>query len=152
MKIKHTEVKLVGSYYTWLYLWLMLPDFYTFWEKLGERDKYYLQRCWEKKELEEINKFLEGYRLSLCRGVIRIAAKGKSSNKKFSWTGFRKRIFGIWTVLNFPHPKKQTRDVPISRTNHFLNLLQIPSESPPIQFLKDYITIYILRRDHGKNF
>lgn len=133
----------------------MLPDFYTFWDGLGQGDRDWLKLCWKEKRLEEIEKYMEGTRLSLCRGSIKIGAHMKSlSNKKFSWTGFRKTIYGIWTELNTQKlipPMKNTRDVPISRTTHFMTLLSIPSDIN-ILYLKDYITLYILKRDHGKNF
>lgn len=159
MKIKYTKIE-IGKGYTWLTLWLMLPDFYTFWDKLGETDREFLNLCWKEKRFAEIEKFMEGYRLSLCRGSIKFGARSEAANKKFSWTWFRNRIYGTWTELNTPCPKpkpktwsriKPIRDVPISRTQHFLSLLRIPTHTPTA-FLKDYITLYILCRDHGKNF
>jgi len=155
MKIKYKEVK-TGYGYTWLNLWLMLPDFYTFWNKLRQTDHDWLELCWKEKRFAEIEKFMEGYRLSLCRGCIRFGARYEMAHKKFSWTRFRNGIYGTWTELNTPYPKpsnpriKSYRDVPISRITHFLILLEIPSNIK-IQYLKDYITLYILKRDHGKN-
>jgi hypothetical protein len=141
-------------------LWLMLPDFYVFWDKLGSGDREFLNLCWKEKRFAEIEKFMEGYRLSLCRGSIKFGARQEMAHKKFSWTWFRNRIYGTWTELNTPYPKlkpktnpriKPIRDVPISRTQHFLSLLRVPSHIPTT-CLKDYITLYILCRDHGKNF
>jgi hypothetical protein len=128
----------------------MLPDFYTWWDKLGESDQDYLENCWGKREWGKIEEFMEGYRLSLCRGSIKFGARGKLPRKKFSWTRFRVRIYMTWTELNTPRPKKITRDVPISRISHFLTLLRLPSHTPTSS-MKDYITLFILQRDHGKN-
>ena len=131
----------------------MLPDVYTFWFGLGQSDRDWLELCWKEKRREDIEKFMEGTRLSLCRGSIRIGAKGGLPKKKFSWTRFKRKTFGIWTELNTPIPKpsiRNTRDVPISRITHFLTLLEIPSNTK-IPNLKDYITLYILKRDYGKN-
>jgi len=155
VKIKYTKIE-IGKGYTWLELWLMLPDFYTFWNKLGSGDREYLNLCWKERKWEKIEDFMEGYRLSLCRGCIRFGARGEAAKKKFSWTWFRVRIYGTWTELNTPYPKprspnKQSREVPISRTTRFLSLLRIPTYIP-IPTLKDYITLYILKRDYGKNF
>ena len=150
MKIKYTRIK-IGKGYTWLELWLMLPDVYTFWWKLGQGDRDWLKLCWKRKRLEDIEKFMEGTRLSLCRGSITIGAKGGLPKKKFSWTRLKGRAYRIWTELNTPKPPmRNTRDVPISRTHHFLTLLEIPSNTKILD-LKDYITLYILKRDHGKN-
>ena len=156
MKIKHAEVKIEKGY-TWLTLWLMLPDFYTWWGGLGQTDREYLEGCWERKDYVGIKDFMRGYRLSLCRGSIKFGARQEAAKKKFSWTWFRVRIYGTWTELNTPIPKPptkpeliKTREVPISRTSHFLTLLRIPTHIP-IPSMKDYITLFILRRDHGKN-
>ncbi len=150
MKIKYTKIE-IGKGYTWLELWLMLPDFYTFWNKLGSGDCEYLNLCWKERRWGKIEDFMEGYRLSLCRGCIRFGARGEAAKKKFSWTRFKGRTFGIWTELNTTKPPmRNTRDVPISRITHFLTLLEIPSNIK-ILYLKDYITLYILKRDHGKN-
>jgi len=161
MKIKYKEVK-TGYGYTWLNLWLMLPDFYTFWNKLRQTDHDWLELCWKEKRFAEIEKFMEGYRLSLCRGSIKFGARQEMAHKKFSWTWFRNRIYGTWTELNTPYPKlkpktnpriKPIRDVPISRTQYFLSLLRVSSHIYiSTTCLKDYITLYILCRDHGKNF
>jgi hypothetical protein len=130
----------------------MLPDVHTFWGKIGQTDRDWLELCWKKRRREDIEKFMEGTRLSLCRGSIRIVAKGGLPKKKFSWTRFKGRAFGVWTELNTPiPPMRNTRDVPISRITHFLTLLEIPSNIR-IPDLKDYITLYILKRDYGKNF
>jgi hypothetical protein len=159
LKIKYTKIE-IGKGYTWLELWLMLPDFYTFWNKLGSGDREYLNLCWKERRWGKIEDFMEGYRLSLCRGCIRFGARGEAAKKKFSWTWFRNRIYGTWTELNTPYPKpkpktdpriKPIRDVPISRTQHFLTLLRIPTHIPTSE-LKDYVTLYILKRDYGKNF
>ena len=155
MKIKDIRLETRGDY-VHLALWLMLPDVYTFWWKLGQGDRDWLELCWKEGKREDIEKFMEGTRLSLCRGSIRIGARGGLQKKEFSWTWFRNRIYGTWTELNTPYPKlkpriKPIRDVPISRTQHFLSLLRIPSHIPT-STLKDYITLYILKRDHGKNF
>ncbi len=155
MKIKYVKIE-IGRGYTWMSLWLMLPDFYVFWDKLGSGDRDWLELCWKEKRFAEIEKFMEGYRLSLCRGSIKFGTRQEMAHKKFSWTWFRNRIYGTWTELNTPYPKlkpriKPIRDVPISRTQHFLSLLRVPSHIPT-STLKDYITLYILCRDHGKNF
>ena len=159
MKIKYIELKSYRET-VFLTLWLMLPDFYTWWDKLAEGDQDYLENCWEKREWKKIEEFMERYRLSLCRGSIKIGARGKLPRKKFSWTWFRVRIYITWTELNTPYPKpkpktdpriKPIRDVPISRTQHFLTLLRIPTHIPTSE-LKDYVTLYILKRDYGKNF
>ena len=139
-------------------LWLMLPDCDVLWDGLGQGDRDWLELCWKEKRFAEIEKFMEGYRLSLCRGSIKFGARQDMAHKKFSWTWFRNRIYGAWTELNTPYPKPKPktwsririRDVPISRTQHFLSLLRVPSYIPTT-CLKDYITLYILKRDHGKN-
>ena len=147
MKIKDVRLKTNGEYVC-LTLWLMLPDVYTFWWGLGQGDRDWLELCWKEKRLEDIEKFMEGTRLSLCRGSIKIGARGRLPKKKFSWTRFKRRTFGIWTELNTPKPPmRNTRDVLISRITRFLTLLEIPSNII-IPNLKDYITLYILKRDH----
>ena len=158
MKIKYVKAEVIKSS-TWLTIWLMLPDYYTFWSSLGNGDQEYLKRCWKDRKLREIDRFMENYRLSLCRGSIKFGARKEAPNKKFSWTWFREKIYGVWTELNTPYPNKalsspnrNPREVPISRTHHFLNLLQIPSHHIPLSCrLKDYITLYILKRDYGNN-
>jgi hypothetical protein len=158
VKIKYVKAEVIKNY-TWLTIWLMLPDYYTFWNRLGNGDQEYLRNCWKNRKLREIDKFLESYRLSLCRGSVKFGVNKKAPNKKFSWTWFRKRVYGVWTELNTPYPNKalsspnkNPREVPISRTNHFLTLLQIPSPHvPPTCRLKDYITLYILKRDYGNS-
>jgi len=151
VKIKDIRLETRGDY-VHLALWLMLPDVYTFWWKLGQGDRDWLELCWKEGKREDIEKFMEGTRLSLCRGSIRIGARGGLPKKKFSWTRFKGRAFGVWTELNTPiPPMRNTRDVPISRITHFLTLLEIPSNIR-IPDLKDYITLYILKRDYGKNF
>lgn len=151
MKIKYVELKRRASkQHTWLTLWLMLPDFYTYWERLGDREQEWMMKWWNQKEYEKIEKFLEGTRLSLCRGSISFGSRIRLPNKRFSWTGFRARIFRAETELNTPHPEKSIRDVPISRISKFLSLLKFPIYTPCPE-LKDYVTLYILKRDYGKN-
>jgi hypothetical protein len=151
VKIKDVRLETRG-YYVRLILWLMLPDVYTFWWGIGQGDRDWLELCWKEKRLEDIEKFMERTRLSLCRGSIKIGARGGLPKKKFSWTRLKGRTYGIWTELNAPKPPmKNTRDVPISRITHFLTLLEIPSNIKIIPNLKDYITLYILKRDYGKN-
>jgi hypothetical protein len=147
VKIRDVRLETRGDYVR-LILWLMLPDVHTFWQKLGQTDRDWLELCWNKGRREDIEKFMERTRLSLCRGSIRIGAKGRLPKKKFSWTRFKGITYGIWTELNTPKPlMRNTRDVPISRITHFLTLLEIPS-NPKILYLKDWITLYILKRDH----
>ena len=94
MKIKHVKVQIEKGY-TWVTFWLMLPDFYTFWMGLGITDKEYLIKCWDNKELQKIDEFMEVHRLNLCRGSIIFGARQEATrHKKFSWTWFRKRIYG----------------------------------------------------------
>jgi hypothetical protein len=155
MKIQQAKLSKHGNFT----LWLKIPDFYTFWYKLKQEDREFLTSCWndrwKEKRIDDIKKFMEGTKLSLCNGSISIRLNLKKlPRKRLSWTLLRNNLLGITTELNTPKPPiiKPKGIPPVSRVAHFLTLLQITAKDTYFcWYLKDFITLYILKRDYAKN-